>query len=102
MGCMQEIHLARTNGRKTMKIVTKVLLASALALAAAAPALADGTAMDHRMHATGKRAPHAMGDSTRDHARMGHATNSMASEPAELFEGYGNRHFHDFGIGSQS
>jgi len=85
-----------------MKIVTKVLLASALALAAAAPALADNTSMDHRMHATGKRAPHAMSDNSRDHARMNHGTDAMASEPAESFEGYGNRYFHDFGIGSQS
>ena len=61
MGRTQEIHLARTNGRKTMKIVTKFLLASVLALAAFAPALADD-AMDHRMHVTGKRAPHAMSD----------------------------------------
>ena len=84
-----------------MKIVTKVLLASVLALAASAPALADD-AMDHRMHVTGKRAPHAMSDNIRSHARMGDGTDAMASEPAESFEGYGNRYFHDFGIGSQS
>jgi len=102
MGRTQEIHLARTNGRKTMKIVTKVLLASALALAASAPALADDTATDHRMHVTGKRAPHAMSDNIRGHARMGHGTDAMASEPAESLGGYGNRYFHDFGIGSQS
>jgi Spy/CpxP family protein refolding chaperone len=85
-----------------MKIATKALLASALALTAAAPALAVDTAMDHRMHATGKRAPHAVGDGIRDNARMSHATDSMASEPGESFEGYGYRYFRDCGIGSQS
>ncbi|HET7806042.1 MAG TPA: hypothetical protein VFL53_17520 [Pseudolabrys sp.] len=85
-----------------MKIITKVFLASALALAATAPALADDIAMDHRIHAAGKRAPHTMDDGVRDHTRKSHALDSMASEPAESFEGYGLRYFRDFGIGSQS
>ena len=85
-----------------MKIVTKVLLASALALAVA-PALADDGGMDHRTHASaGKRAPHSMSKSVPDQSRMRRATDSMAFEPAQPFEGYGYRYFHDFGVGSQS
>lgn len=84
-----------------MKIVTNVLLASALALAAAAPALADDGVMDHRTHASaGKRAPHSMSKSVRNQSRMHRATDSMAFEPAQPFEGYGYRYFQDFGIGS--
>jgi hypothetical protein len=101
-GASKKFILPERMDEKTMTIVTRVLFASALALAAAAPVLADDTAMDHRMDATGKRTPHAMRDNIRDHTRMGHGTDAIASEPADPFEGYGNRYFRDFGIGSQS
>ncbi|HET7911135.1 MAG TPA: hypothetical protein VFL49_03840 [Pseudolabrys sp.] len=86
-----------------MKIVTRALFACAVALAAATPALAADSGMDHRMHASdAKRAAPATDQSVRDHERARRAIDSMAHEPAGPSEDYGYRYFHDFGIGSQS
>jgi hypothetical protein len=86
-----------------MKIITKIMLASALTLSIAAPASAAYFEQQTQVSSPGMRAHdtmgnHAMGRSTREQR----ATDSMAFEPggAQIDPDY--RYFHDFGIGSQS
>ena len=80
-----------------MKILTKIVLASALTLSIAAPAFAAYFEDQQTQVANpGARARNAVGTPVRGHR----ATDSMGFAPAQIDPDY--RYFHESGIGSQS
>lgn len=86
-----------------MKILTKIVLASALTLSIAAPASAAYLEQQTQVANPGIRAHDVVGNHVMDRSVRGHrATDAFASEPAQTEMEPGYRYFHDFGIGSQS
>jgi hypothetical protein len=80
-----------------MKILTKVVLASAVALSIAAPASAAYFEdQQTQILSPSPRAGHVVGNPVRGHR----AVDSMNYAPPQIDSGY--QYFHDSGIGSQS
>jgi hypothetical protein len=81
-----------------MKTITKIGIASALALLTAAPGFAYETDAQTNTQVSATRAQHV----TTKHVNASRATDSFAFSPADAPADYGSRYFNDFGIGSQS
>jgi hypothetical protein len=80
-----------------MKTLTKIVIASALALSAAAPAFAYDTGVQSNAQVSTARAQQITGK----HVDAARAADAMAFAPGDAAD-FSAKYFHDFGIGSQS